>query len=60
MDDADIDSAELADVPAAEADDTDDEGSWPVLSELDLAVCITASTLAQAAGIGARSTNQPT
>lgn len=60
MDDADTDNAELADVPAAEEADTDDDGSWPVLSDLDLAVCITASALSPAAGVGAHSTNQPT
>ena len=59
MDDVDTDNTELADVTAAEEAETDDEGSWPVLSDLDLAVCITASTLVQAGGVGARSTNQP-
>jgi hypothetical protein len=39
----DDDNAETADVPAAEADNTEEGGSWPVLSDLDLAVCITDS-----------------
>ena len=39
----DDDNAERADVPRVEAeeDDAEEEGSWPVLSDLDLSVCIT-------------------
>jgi hypothetical protein len=36
------DNAESAEVPAleAEADAAGEDGSWPVLSDLDLAICI--------------------
>lgn len=40
----DDDNAERADVPAAEEDNADEAVSWPVLSDLDLSVCITDST----------------
>lgn len=60
VDNADTDNAEPEIGVAAEEDDSHDEGSRPVLSDLDLAVCITASTLPQDAGVGARSTNRAT
>jgi hypothetical protein len=39
----DDDNAETADVTEAQAeeDNAEEDGSWPVLSELDLSVCIT-------------------
>ena len=52
MNDANIDNAEPEIGGAAEGDDNGDEGSWPVLSDLDLAVCITDSTLPQGEGRG--------
>ena len=39
MDDADTDNADPVDVPAAE-EVIDEDASWPVLSDLDLAVCL--------------------
>ena len=39
MDDAD-ENAERADVHAAVEDAEDDDVSWPVLSDIDLAVCL--------------------
>ena len=40
MDDADDLNAERADVDAPPEGDEDGEGSWPVLSDIDLAVCL--------------------
>ncbi len=40
MDDADDENAERADVHAPPEGDGDDDASWPVLSDLDLAVCL--------------------
>ena len=41
----DDDNAERADIPSVEAgeDNANEAGSWPVLSDLDLSVCITDS-----------------
>jgi hypothetical protein len=38
--DADADDAERVDVYAAVEDAEDDDASWPVLSDIDLAVCL--------------------
>jgi hypothetical protein len=40
VDDADIENAERQDVHAPPEGDQDDDSSWPVLSDLDLAVCL--------------------
>lgn len=40
MDDADIENAERANVHVPESQEPDDDGSWPVLSDIDLAVCL--------------------
>ena len=40
MDDADDLNAERADVDAPPEGDEDGEVSWPVLSDIDLAVCL--------------------
>lgn len=40
VDDADLDDAERADVHVPERGEPDDDGSWPVLSDIDLAVCL--------------------
>jgi hypothetical protein len=40
VDDADLDDAERAGVLVREGEDPDDDASWPVLSDIDLAVCL--------------------
>jgi hypothetical protein len=40
VDDADLDDAERANVHIPESEEPDDDASWPVLSDLDLAVCL--------------------